>query len=150
MTGCARGLSGDTAKVSVERTEFFIVRFYAAIAGGVASHIFDYAKIRARRGSGSMIGAIVASGGSSRQPTRWGGLQIHSFVSCWSGLYYWSHLCERGHARVRGGQLTSCSGDVRLQFAASQTALFQGLGAPGYVARRSEWLTRLRPRQSVR
>lgn len=133
------------ADVTVERTAFLIrLGLYAAFAVPVFffNILFDYAKIRAvvedRR---SMIGAIAAS---------WRFIRRHP-IAVWAlykvnallfliviGLYF---LIAPGGD---GNLLAFAIGQiyivlrviVRLQFAASQTALFQGrLAHAGYVAR---------------
>lgn len=133
------------ADVTVERTAFFIrLGLYAAFAVPVFffNILFDYAKIRAvvedRR---SMIGAIVASWRFVRRnPGAVLGLYaldalLFLFVI---GLYFL--IAPGGTANL----LAFAIGQfyivlrviVRLQFAASQTALFQSrLAHAGYVAR---------------
>jgi hypothetical protein len=133
------------ADVTVERTAFLIrLGLYAAFAVPVFffNILFDYAKIRAvvedRR---SMIGAIVAS---------WRFIRRHP-IDVWAlykfnallfliviGLYYL--IAPGGNANLLAfaiGQLyIVLRVIVRLQFAASQTALFQSrLAHAGYVAR---------------
>jgi hypothetical protein len=131
--------------VTVERTAFLIrLALYAAFAVPVFffNILFDYAKIRAvvedRR---SMIGAVVAS---------WRFIRRHP-IDVWAlykfnallfliviGIYYL--IAPGGNANL----LAFAVGQfyivlrviVRLQFAASQTALFQSkLAHAGYVAR---------------
>ena len=133
------------ADVTVERTAFFIrVGLYAVFAVPVIffNMLFDYAKIRAvvedRR---SMIGAIVAS---------WRFIRRHpgAVISLYAlnvvlfliviGVYFL--IAPGGSANLLAfaiGQLYIVMRViVRLQFTASQTALFQGrLAHAGYVAR---------------
>jgi hypothetical protein len=132
--------------LTVERTAFFIrVGLYAAFAAPVFffNMLFDYAKIRAvvedRR---SMIGAIGASWRFiRRQPIAVVGLyKLNAFVFlAVIALYY---VIAPGAAMPDAiafaiGQLyIVLRVIVRLQFAASQTALFQDrLAHAGYVAR---------------
>lgn len=134
-----------TANVSVERTAFFIrLGFYAALAVPVYAFniIFDYAKIRAvvedRR---SMIGAIVASWRFiRRQPIAVGAVYKFNILVFLLviGLYYLvAPDASADTLAFAIGQLyIVLRVIVRLQFAASQTALFQGrLAHAGYVAR---------------
>ena len=134
-----------TADVTVERTGFFIrLALYAAFLIPIYAFniLFDYAKIRAvvedRR---SMIGAIVASWRFVRRhPVAVGAvykINILAFLLV-IGLYY---LIAPG---ASADTLAFAIGQlyivlrviVRLQFVASQTALFQGrLAHAGYVAR---------------
>lgn len=133
------------ADVTVERTAFFIrLGLYVAFALPVCffNILFDYAKIRAvvedRR---SMIGAVVAS---------WRFI-IRNATDVWAlyafnvllfviaiGIYY--VIAPGGNANLLAfavGQIyIVLRVIVRLQFTASQTALFQGkLAHAGYVAR---------------
>lgn len=132
--------------LTVERTAFFIrIGLYAAFAIPLffVNMLFDYAKVRAvvedRR---SMIGAVVAAWRFlRRQPiAAWALYKMNAIVFLIViGLYY---LAAPGASAPNAaafliGQLyivlRVC---VRLQFAASQTALFQGrLAHAGYVAR---------------
>ncbi|HEX6162156.1 MAG TPA: hypothetical protein VFZ31_02235 [Vicinamibacterales bacterium] len=133
------------ADITVERTAFFIrLALYAAFAVPLfaANMLFDYAKIRAvvedRR---SMIGAVAASWRFiRRQPLVVSGLYATNALVFLLviGLYYL--LAPDGRADT----LAFAIGQfyivlrviVRLLFAASQTALFQGrLAHAGYVAR---------------
>ena len=134
-----------TADITVERTAFFIrLGLYAAFAVPLFAFniLFDYAKIRAvvedRR---SMLGAIVASWRFMRRHpiAVWAVYKINAFVFLLViGLYY---LIAPG---ASADTLAFAIGQlyivlrviVRLLFAASQTALFQGrLAHAGYVAR---------------
>lgn len=134
-----------TANVSVERTAFFIrLGLYAAFALPLFAFniLFDYAKIRAvvedRR---SMIGAVVASWRFIRRHpiTVWAVYKINALVFLLViGLYYL--IAPDASADTLAfaiGQLyIVLRVIVRLQFVASQTALFQGrLAHAGYVAR---------------
>jgi len=134
-----------TAEVTVERTAFFIrVGLYIAFAIPLLffNMLFDYAKIRAvvedRR---SMIGAIAASWRFiRRQPiAAWALYAINALLFLVViGFYYLA--APGGSANLSAfaiGQLyIVLRVIVRLQFAASQTALFQGrLAHAGYVAR---------------
>ena len=133
------------ADVTVERTAFFIrVGLYAAFAFAVCffNILFDYAKVRAvvedRR---SMVGAVVASWRFiTRHPTDvcgLYGLNVLLFLIV-IGIYYL--IAPGGSANLLAfaiGQLYIVMRViVRLQFTASQAALFQGkLAHAGYVAR---------------
>ena len=134
-----------TADMTVERTAFFIrLGLYAAFALPLFAFniLFDYAKIRAvvedRR---SMIGAIGASWRFiRRQPIAvWALYKINAFAFLIVlGFYYLA--APGGSANLSAfavGQLyIVLRVIVRLQFAASQIALFQGrLAHAGYVAR---------------
>lgn len=134
-----------TENITVERTAFFIrVGLYFAFAVPLFffNMLFDYAKIRAvvedRR---SMIGAIAASWRFiRRQPIAvWALYKINAFLFLIViGLYYLA--APGGTANLSAfaiGQLyIVLRVIVRLQFAASQTALFQGrLAHAGYVAK---------------
>ena len=135
-----------TRNLTVERTAFFYraglyVAFLAPLA--MANLIFDYAKVRAvvedRR---SMIGAVVAAVRFVRRnPGSAFGLYLLDTLLFLTviGLYY---LVAPGAGASNAlafaiGQLYILSRViVRLQFAASQIALFQGrLAHAGYVAR---------------
>ena len=133
------------ADLTVERTAFFIrLGFYAAFALPLFAFniLFDYAKIRAvvedRR---SMIGAVVASWRFiKRQPGAVVSLYaMNALVFLLViGLYYLIAPGARADAMAFAiGQLyIVLRVIVRLLFAASQTALFQGrLAHAGYVAR---------------
>jgi len=134
-----------TENVAVERTAFFIrLGLYAAFLVPLYAFniIFDYAKIRAvvedRR---SMIGAIVASWRFVRRHAVAVGavykINILVFLLV-IGLYYLIAPGASADALAFAiGQLyIVLRVIVRLQFAASQTALFQGrLAHAGYVAR---------------
>jgi hypothetical protein len=132
-------------EVTVERTAFFIrVGLYLAFAAPLffVNILFDYAKIRAvvedRR---SMIGAVAASWRFiRRQPIAVLALyKLNALLFLGvTALYY---LVAPGAA---AGAMAFAIGQlyivlrviVRLQFTASQTALFQGrLAHAGYVAR---------------
>jgi hypothetical protein len=133
------------ADVTVERTAFFIrVGLYVVFALPVCffNILFDYAKIRAvvedRR---SMVGAVAASWRFiTRHPIDvWGlyALNVLLFLIV-IGIYY--VIAPSGSANLLAfaiGQLyIVLRVIVRLQFTASQTALFQGkLAHAGYVAR---------------
>lgn len=133
------------AEVTVERTAFFIrLGLYAVFAVPVFffNMLFDYAKIRAvvedRR---SMIGAIIASWRFIRRHTiaviALYALNALMFLVV-IGVYYL--IAPGGSANLLAfaiGQLYIVMRViVRLQFTASQTALFQGrLAHAGYVAR---------------
>jgi hypothetical protein len=134
-----------TAEMTVERTAFFIrLVLYAAFAVPLFAFniLFDYAKIRAvvedRR---SMLGAIGASWRFiRRQPLAVCGLYAINAVAFLLviGLYY--VIVPDASADTLAfaiGQLyIVLRVIVRLLFAASQTALFQGrLAHAGYVAR---------------
>ena len=134
-----------TADLTVERTAFFIrVALYAAFALPLFAFniLFDYAKIRAvvedRR---SMIGAVAASWRFiRRQPIAVLALYtINAFIFLLVILLY--YLIAPG---ASADTLAFAIGQlyivlrviVRLLFAATQTALFQGrLAHAGYVAR---------------
>ena len=134
-----------TGNITVERTAFFIrLGLYAAFALPLFAFniLFDYAKIRAvvedRR---SMIGAIAASWRFMRRHpiAVWAVYKINALVFLLViGLYY---LIAPGAsadtlAFAIGQAYIVLRVIVRLQFAASQTALFQGrLAHAGYVAR---------------
>jgi hypothetical protein len=134
-----------TEDVTVERTAFLIrVALYIAFALPLFffNMLFDYAKIRAvvedRR---SMIGAIAASFRFiRRQPfAAWALYTINAFFFLLVALLYYV-AAPGGSANLSAfaiGQLyIVLRVMVRLQFAASQTALFQGrLAHAGYVAR---------------
>lgn len=133
------------ADVTVERTAFFIrVGLYGVFALPVCffNILFDYAKVRAvvedRR---SMVGAVVASWRFiTRHPMEVAALYAFNvllFVIV-IGIYYL--IAPGGSANLLAfaiGQLYIVMRViVRLQFTASQTALFQGkLAHAGYVAR---------------
>lgn len=134
-----------TENITVERTAFFIhLALYAAFALPLFAFniLFDYAKIRAvvedRR---SMISAIAASWRFIRRNpiAVWAVYKTNAFVFLLViGLYY--VIAPGASADVSAfaiGQLyIVLRVIVRLQFAASQTALFQGrLAHAGYVAR---------------
>ena len=136
---------GLTENITVERTAFAIrVAMYIAFALPLFffNMLFDYAKIRAvvedRR---SMIGAIVASWRFiRRQPIAvWALYKTNAFLFLIViGFYYLA--APGGSANLSAfavGQLyIVLRVIVRLQFAASQTALFQSrLAHAGYVAR---------------
>ena len=131
--------------VTVERTAFFVrAGLYVAFALPVFffNMLFDYAKIRAvvedRR---SMLGAIAASWRFiRRQPIAvWALYTTNAFLFLLViGFYYLA--VPGGSADLSAfaiGQVYIVARViVRLQFAASQTALFQGrLAHAGYVAR---------------
>lgn len=131
--------------VTVERTAFLIrLGMYAAFALPLFffNILFDYAKIRAvvedRR---SMIGAVVASWRfMRRQPIAvWAVYKLDALLFLIViGIYYL--IAPGGSANLLAfaiGQLyIVLRVIVRLQFTASQTALFQGrLAHAGYVAR---------------
>jgi hypothetical protein len=131
--------------VTVERTAFFIrLGLYAAFAVPVFffNILFDYAKIRAvvedRR---SMIGAIAASWRFMRRNPIdvWALYKFNALLFLIViGIYYL--IAPDGNANLLAfavGQLyIVLRVIVRLQFAASQTALFQSqLAHAGYVAR---------------
>ena len=133
------------ADMTIERTAFFIrLALYAAFAVPLfaANMLFDYAKIRAvvedRR---SMLGAVAASGRfMARNVMAVSGVYaINALVFLLViGLYYL--IAPGASADVLAfaiGQLyIVLRVIVRLLFAASQTALFQGrLAHAGYVAR---------------
>lgn len=134
-----------TENITVERTAFLIrVGLYVAFAVPLFffNMLFDYAKIRAvvedRR---SMIGAVAASWRFiRRQPIAvWALYKINAFLFLIViGLYYL--VAPGGTANLSAfaiGQLYIVLRVIgRLQFAASQTALFQGrLAHAGYVAK---------------
>ena len=134
-----------TADITVERTAFFIrVALYIAFAIPLffVNMLFDYAKVRAvvedRR---SMIGAVAASWRFiRRQPAAaWTMYAINALLFLLVALFYYVAAPD-GSANLSAfaaGQLyIVLRVIVRLQFAASQTALFQGrLAHAGYVAR---------------
>ena len=131
--------------LTVERTAFLVrVSLYAAFALPLFffNMLFDYAKIRAvvedRR---SMLGAIAASWRFiRRQPLAVSGLYaINTALFLGVALFYYAAV-PGASANVSAfaiGQIyIVLRVTVRLQFAASQTALFQGrLAHAGYVAR---------------
>lgn len=134
-----------TEDMTVERTAFFIrVGLYIAFALPLFffNILFDYAKIRAvvedRR---SMIGAIAASWRFvRRQPIAvWALYKTNAFLFLLViGFYYLAAPGASANLSAFAvGQLyIVLRVIVRLQFAASQTALFQGrLAHAGYVAR---------------
>ena len=134
-----------TADITVERTAFLIrvgLYFVFAVPLFAVNILFDYAKIRAvvedRR---SMIGAIGASWRFiRRQPIAvWALYKINAFLFLIViGLYYLAAPGASANLSAFAiGQLyIVLRVIVRLQFAASQTALFQGrLAHAGYVAR---------------
>jgi len=134
-----------TADITVERTAFLIrvgLYFVFAVPLFAVNILFDYAKIRAvvedRR---SMIGAIGASWRFiKRQPIAvWALYKINAFLFLIViGLYYLAAPGASANLSAFAiGQLyIVLRVIVRLQFAASQTALFQGrLAHAGYVAR---------------
>ena len=134
-----------TENVTVERTAFFIrVGLYAAFALPLFffNMLFDYAKIRAvvedRR---SMIGAIAASWRFiRRQPiAAWALYKTNAFLFLLVVLLYYVAApgASANLSAFAIGQLyIVLRVVVRLQFAASQTALFQSrLAHAGYVAR---------------
>ncbi|MBY0493595.1 MAG: hypothetical protein K2Y23_05230 [Cyanobacteria bacterium] len=134
-----------TANMTVERTAFFVrLALYAAFAVPLFAFniLFDYAKIRAvvedRR---SMIGAIGASWRFMRRNpiAVWAVYKLNALVFLLViGLYYLIAPGASADALAFAiGQLyIVLRVIVRLQFAASQTALFQGrLAHAGYVAR---------------
>jgi hypothetical protein len=134
-----------TADVTVERTAFFIrLGLYAAFAMPLllANILFDYAKIRAvvedRR---SMIGAVIASWRFIwRHPIAvWALYKLNAVLFLLVIALYFL-VAPGGQANL----LAFATGQfyivlrviVRLQFTASQAALFQGrLAHAGYVAR---------------
>jgi len=134
-----------TAGITVERTAFLIrLGLYAAFAVPLffVNILFDYAKIRAvvedRR---SMIGAVIASWRFIwRHPIAvWALYKLNAFLFLLVIAIYFL-IAPGGHANL----LAFAIGQfyivlrviVRLQFTASQTALFQGrLAHAGYVAR---------------
>lgn len=134
------------AEVTVERTAFFIrlgLYFVFALPVLFFNILFDYAKVRAvvedRR---SMIGAIVAGWRfMRRQPIAvWAlyKLNVFLFLLVLGGYYLLAPGAASPNAIAFGmGQLyIVLRVIVRLQFAASQIALFQGrLAHAGYVAR---------------
>lgn len=134
-----------TANVTVERTAFLIrLGLYAAFAVPLflVNILFDYAKIRAvvedRR---SMIGAVIAGWRFMRRhPGAVVGLYLldATLFLLVIGIYFL--IAPGGTANLLAfaiGQLyIVLRVVVRLQFTASQTALFQGrLAHAGYVAR---------------
>lgn len=134
-----------TANVTVERTAFLIrLGLYAAFAVPLflVNILFDYAKIRAvvedRR---SMIGAVIAGWRFMRRhPGAVVGLYLldATLFLLVIGIYFL--IAPGGTANLLAfaiGQLyIVLRVAVRLQFTASQTALFQGrLAHAGYVAR---------------
>ena len=134
-----------TRNVTVERTAFLIhLALYAAFALPLFAFniLFDYAKIRAvvedRR---SMIGAIAAGWRFIRRHpiAVWAIYKINAFVFLLViGLYYLiaPGASADGLAFAIGQLYIVLRVIVRLQFAASQTALFQSrLAHAGYVAR---------------
>lgn len=134
-----------TENITVERTAFFIhLALYAAFAVPLFAFniLFDYAKIRAvvedRR---SMISAIAASWRFIRRHpiAVWAVYKINAVVFLLViGLYYVIAPGASADALAFAvGQLyIVLRVIVRLQFTASQTALFQGrLAHAGYVAR---------------
>jgi len=135
-----------TSNLTVERTAFFIrVGLYIAFALPLffVNMLFDYAKIRAvvedRR---SMIGAVVAAARFiRRQPiAAWALYKTNALLFLIViGLYYLaapSATMPDLPAFAIGQLYIVLRVIVRLQFAASQTALFQGrLAHAGYVAR---------------
>jgi hypothetical protein len=134
-----------TRNITVERTAFFIhLALYAAFALPLFAFniLFDYAKIRAvvedRR---SMIGAVVAGWRFIRRHpiAVWALYKSNAFVFLLViGLYYLiaPDASADGLAFAIGQLYIVLRVIVRLQFAASQTALFQGrLAHAGYVAR---------------
>jgi hypothetical protein len=133
-----------TENLTVERTAFFYrVALYLIFAVPVvfANLVFDYAKVRAvvedRR---SMIGALSAGARFViRNPATLGlyALDTLLFVLV-IGLYFL--VAPGGSSNLLAFAIGQCyivlRVVVRLQFAASQTALFQGrLAHAGYVAR---------------
>lgn len=135
-----------TADVTVERTAFFIrVALYFAFAVPVLSVnlLMDYAKIRAVvEDRYSMVGALVAGWRFiRRQPiAAWALYKLNAFLFLLVlGLYYLAapNAAASNAVAFAIGQLyIVLRVIVRLQFAASQTALFQGrLAHAGYVAR---------------
>ena len=134
-----------TENITVERTAFFIhLALYAAFALPLFAFniLFDYTKIRAvvedRR---SMISAIAASWRFIRRNpiAVWAVYKLNALVFLLViGLYYLIAPGASADVLAFGiGQLyIVLRVIVRLQFAASQTALFQGrLAHAGYVAR---------------
>jgi hypothetical protein len=134
-----------TGNITVERTAFVIhLALYAAFALPLFAFniLFDYAKIRAvvedRR---SMIGAVGASWRFMRRHpiAVWSVYKINALVFLLViGLYYViaPGAAADGLAFAIGQLYIVLRVIVRLQFAASQTALFQGrLAHAGYVAR---------------
>ncbi|HWI20367.1 MAG TPA: hypothetical protein VNT81_21580, partial [Vicinamibacterales bacterium] len=135
-----------TADITVERTAFFIrLALYAAFALPVlfVNVLIDYAKIRAvvedRR---SMLGALIAGWRFvRRQPLAAFSLYALNTLMFLVviGLYYLTApgaAAPNAIAFVIGQLYIVLRVIVRLQFAASQTALFQGrLAHAGYVAR---------------
>ena len=133
------------ADVTVERTAFFIrLGLYAVFAAPVFffNILFDYAKIRAvvedRR---SMLGAIVASWRFIRRNPIdvWALYKFNALLFLIVIAIYYL-IAPGGNANLLAfavGQLyIVLRVMVRLQFAASQTALFQSrLAHAGYVAR---------------
>jgi hypothetical protein len=134
-----------TAAITVERTAFFIrLGLYAAFALPLfaCNILFDYAKIRAvvedRR---SMIGAIAASWRFiRRQPLAVGALYAINavvFLLVIGAYYLMAPGASADSLAFAAGQLyIVLRVIVRLLFAGSQTALFQGrLAHARYVAR---------------
>lgn len=135
-----------TSNITVERTAFVIrVGLYVAFALPLffVNMLFDYAKIRAvvedRR---SMIGAVIAAWRFiRRQPiAAWALYKTNALLFLMViGLYYLaapSAAMPDLPAFAIGQLYIVLRVIVRLQFAASQTALFQGrLAHAGYVAR---------------
>jgi hypothetical protein len=134
-----------TEEITVERTAFVIrvaMYFVFAVPLFFFNILFDYAKIRAvvedRR---SMLGAIAASWRFiRRQPAAvWALYKMNALLFlAVMGFYYLA--APGGSANLSAfavGQLyIVLRVIVRLQFAASQTALFQGrLAHAGYVAK---------------
>lgn len=133
------------ADITVERTAFLIrLGLYAAFAVPLffVNILFDYAKIRAvvedRR---SMIGALIASWRFiARHPGAVWALYLVDAVLFVLVIAIYFMVAPGGRANLLAfavGQLyIVLRVIVRLQFAASQTALFQGrLAHAGYVAR---------------
>ncbi|HUQ89046.1 MAG TPA: hypothetical protein VM096_15920 [Vicinamibacterales bacterium] len=134
-----------TADITVERTAFFIrlaLYFVFVVPLYAFNIIFDYAKIRAvvedRR---SMIGALVASWRFVRRhPVAVGAvykINILAFLLVIALYYLIAPGASADTLAFAIGQLyIVLRVIVRLLFAASQTALFQGrLAHAGYVAR---------------
>jgi hypothetical protein len=135
-----------TAEITVERTAFFIrLGLYVAFAVPVlfVNLLIDYAKIRAvvedRR---SMIGAVAAGWRFIRRNpvAAWGLYKLNAFLFlAVIGLYYLtapSASASNAVAFAIGQLYIVLRVIVRLQFAASQTSLFQSrLAHAGYVAR---------------
>ena len=133
-----------TANLTVERTAFFYrLALYAIFAVPVvfANLVFDYAKVRAvvedRR---SMIGAVSAGARFVLRNPATLGLYALDIVLFLLVLALYLLMAPGGSSNLLAfaiGQLyIVLRVVVRLQFAASQTALFQGrLAHAGYVAR---------------